>query len=165
MLQLVCQKENRSLAYVVIYNLLTCIPIHIFCHEMRLSCLPPAHASSLPYFLSSLSFPFLSPSPPTLQYFPSSLSPSPPLLPSLPPPLPSQPPPIPPSERLIPAAAFILHETHCRRHLKLCEVCNEPVPVQDMEEHMAENHAPTSCEWCGASMPRDQLEEHTVRWR
>ena len=77
----------------------------------------------------------------------------------------SVPPPTPPSlssKRLISAKAFVLHEAHCRRHLRLCPECQEPVPVQDMEEHHRENHAPQSCDRCGATMPADRLEEHLV---
>ena len=68
------------------------------------------------------------------------------------------------SKRLIAVPAFQLHEVHCRRHLTLCPQCKEPVPTQDMDEHYAEYHAPTSCDLCGASIPKDQLEEHMVGW-
>ena len=66
------------------------------------------------------------------------------------------------SKRLISASVFVTHEAHCRRHLALCEVCDEPVPVQEMERHHQENHALTPCDRCGARLPRDQLEEHVV---
>lgn len=76
----------------------------------------------------------------------------------------SLPSPPPPSKRFISSSTFVLHEAHCRRHLTLCEICDELVPTQELEAHHLEYHTPTSCHQCGATMPRDQLDEHLVRW-
>lgn len=66
------------------------------------------------------------------------------------------------SKRSINVATFELHESHCLRHIKLCDVCNEPVPVVEMTTHFEENHAPTPCDLCGLQVPADQHEDHKV---
>ena len=66
------------------------------------------------------------------------------------------------SKRSIKAATFELHESHCVRHIKLCSVCDEPIPLKEMEDHFKENHAPTPCDLCGSLIAPDELEEHQV---
>ena len=54
---------------------------------------------------------------------------------------------------------------HCRRHITLCPVCGDPVPVKEQEEHFQEYHALEACDVCGEQVQRDKLEEHKVDTR
>ncbi|XP_046555045.1 TRAF-type zinc finger domain-containing protein 1-like [Haliotis rubra] len=60
----------------------------------------------------------------------------------------------------ISAANFTMHEVHCRRHIVLCEHCDEPVPRSEMEEHFSEHHATVACTQCGEQQEKTQLQEH-----
>ncbi|XP_067687182.1 TRAF-type zinc finger domain-containing protein 1-like [Haliotis asinina] len=60
----------------------------------------------------------------------------------------------------ISAANFTMHEVHCRRHIVLCEHCDEPVPRSEMEEHFSEHHAKVACTQCGEQQEKTQLQEH-----
>ena len=66
------------------------------------------------------------------------------------------------SKRDIPAANFMMHEPHCRRHVELCKFCAEPVPKSQMEEHVEENHVEVSCEKCQRKVPKDLMDDHLV---
>ena len=156
MLELVRMKQlkwaGRQMASLEIELLYVCVSqiALIWSSGQFFSFSEPLYSLPLPFILLS-SF---SSSP--LPCLPQSLTPPP----SLHPPSISFLPPF--SKREIGISTFELHEAHCQRHIRLCEVCQDPVPIQNMEEHFAENHAPTSCDLCGASMPKDKLEEHMV---
>ncbi|XP_076452734.1 uncharacterized protein LOC143288271 [Babylonia areolata] len=60
----------------------------------------------------------------------------------------------------IAAANFTMHEVHCRRHLVLCEHCQEPVPRTEMEQHFTDVHAKVPCSQCSLELEKDQLEAH-----
>lgn len=66
------------------------------------------------------------------------------------------------SKRDIPASKFELHETHCQRHMTVCEECEEVVPKQRLEEHKTEFHAPIPCDLCGVTVAKHDLEDHKV---
>ena len=68
------------------------------------------------------------------------------------------------SKRSINRATFELHESHCLRHIKLCEECGEPVPLKDIDEHFKENHAPQPCGLCGDPIAPDDLQDHQVHY-
>ncbi|XP_069073322.1 XIAP-associated factor 1 [Pleurodeles waltl] len=55
---------------------------------------------------------------------------------------------------------FSLHEVHCRRFLKVCPECGEPVPHKDMQQHQDESHRKVKCDLCHQSIQQYLLEEH-----
>ena len=42
----------------------------------------------------------------------------------------------------------------------LCEICDEPIPIREKDEHFQENHAPKPCPSCGEQIPMDEMEDH-----
>uniref|UniRef100_A0A6I8RL73 TRAF-type zinc finger domain-containing protein 1 n=2 Tax=Xenopus tropicalis TaxID=8364 RepID=A0A6I8RL73_XENTR len=64
-------------------------------------------------------------------------------------------------KRDIPLSNFTIHEIHCKRNLSVCDVCKEPVPTADMEEHLATEHMPVTCK-CKMTMEKAFLEEHKL---
>ena len=64
----------------------------------------------------------------------------------------------------VPCARFQIHDVHCRKHMVLCDICDEPISIREKEEHFKECHAPALCDLCGASVPADTLSEHKVSW-
>ncbi|OCU02105.1 TRAF-type zinc finger domain-containing protein 1 [Xenopus laevis] len=64
-------------------------------------------------------------------------------------------------KRDIPLSNFTIHEIHCKRNISVCDVCKEPVPTADMEEHLVTEHAPVTCK-CKMTMEKSVLEEHEL---
>ena len=58
-----------------------------------------------------------------------------------------------------------MHEMHCKRHISLCEHCNEPIPKNEMEVHYEENHAKIKCPKCETEVEKMHLEEHEVLYQ
>ncbi|KAK3710494.1 hypothetical protein RRG08_021310 [Elysia crispata] len=63
-------------------------------------------------------------------------------------------------KRDISAANFVMHEMHCRRHIVLCDNCQEPVPRSEIEQHFNELHAKLPCDKCKLNVEKDQMERH-----
>ena len=60
----------------------------------------------------------------------------------------------------IPISKFMLHERMCSINVKKCPICNQPVTVEDTEDHMNEFHVEIPCEFCEKKFTKDKIDKH-----
>ena len=60
----------------------------------------------------------------------------------------------------IEASKFFLHERMCSQNIKKCPKCNKPFTVEDLEDHIEEEHGEAECEYCKKKFPNSDIEKH-----
>ena len=55
---------------------------------------------------------------------------------------------------------MILHERFCKINIRKCPVCNEPIQIDELEEHKLMKHQKQKCEKCGQSFLFSELKTH-----
>ena len=55
---------------------------------------------------------------------------------------------------------MILHERYCKINIKKCEICKEPIQVDEYEEHKILKHSKQKCTTCGQSFIVEELKNH-----
>ncbi|XP_075240865.1 uncharacterized protein LOC142336151 [Convolutriloba macropyga] len=60
----------------------------------------------------------------------------------------------------IPVASFTLHEVHCSRRVRYCEMCDLGVLISDWADHQDQSHSFTNCPKCTTAVVKNQLEKH-----
>ncbi|CAB3246134.1 unnamed protein product [Arctia plantaginis] len=68
--------------------------------------------------------------------------------------------PCPNCKREIPCVNFTIHSVHCARNIRMCPVCKEPVPHNELQEHHDKLHKLLPCKKCGESVCGTDLEDH-----
>ena len=55
---------------------------------------------------------------------------------------------------------MILHERFCKINIRKCPECNEPIQIDELEEHKMMKHQKQKCEKCGQSFLLPELKTH-----
>ena len=55
---------------------------------------------------------------------------------------------------------MILHERFCKINIRKCPECNEPIQIDELEEHKIMKHQKQKCEKCGQSFLLPELKTH-----
>ncbi|XP_075983538.1 uncharacterized protein LOC142981475 [Anticarsia gemmatalis] len=63
-------------------------------------------------------------------------------------------------KREIPCVNFTIHSVHCARNIRVCPVCKEPVPQNELQEHHDKLHKLLPCKKCGESVCGTDMEDH-----
>ena len=66
------------------------------------------------------------------------------------------------SNRHVPERILVMHKAHCERFISLCEKCQEPVPIKDMNLHNEERHAVQPCSNCKLPVATHEAAKHLV---
>lgn len=56
-----------------------------------------------------------------------------------------------------------MHERFCVMNVKKCCICNEPINIDEEEEHVTEFHSEIACKHCKKSFKKDILAEHMIK--
>lgn len=63
-------------------------------------------------------------------------------------------------KRDIAVANYTMHTLHCHKNIVLCDICKDPVPRTQLQQHQDELHALVKCDICGLEMQISNLENH-----
>ena len=55
---------------------------------------------------------------------------------------------------------MILHERFCSLNVRKCSICNEPIPIDEYEEHKIISHPDIQCQFCGKIFKNDEYNLH-----
>ena len=55
---------------------------------------------------------------------------------------------------------MILHERYCSLNVRKCSICEEPVPIDEYNEHKSNEHPDIKCEFCGKMMGNIEYKSH-----
>ena len=55
---------------------------------------------------------------------------------------------------------FFMHERMCSINVKKCPKCNKPFTIEDLEEHIQQDHGETVCEFCNKKFANSEIEKH-----
>ena len=58
------------------------------------------------------------------------------------------------------AATFFLHERMCSQNVKKCPKCNKPIIIEDLEDHIQEEHTEVECEYCKKKFSQGEIDKH-----
>ena len=56
---------------------------------------------------------------------------------------------------------FFMHERMCSINVKKCPKCNKPFTIEDLEEHIQQDHGETVCEFCNKKFANSEIEKHS----
>ena len=60
----------------------------------------------------------------------------------------------------IPLNILILHQRFCDKNTRKCSICDEPIQIDEYEEHKNKFHLKVQCAFCGKEMSEKLLNEH-----
>ena len=60
----------------------------------------------------------------------------------------------------IPSNIILLHERFCDKNTRKCSICEEPIQIDEYEEHKNKSHLKVKCEFCGKEMGEKLINEH-----
>ena len=60
----------------------------------------------------------------------------------------------------IEASKFFLHERMCSQNIKKCPHCNKPFTIEDLDDHIEEEHGESECEYCNKKFPNSEIDKH-----
>ncbi len=60
----------------------------------------------------------------------------------------------------IPSNIIVLHQRFCDKNTRKCSICEEPIQIDEYEEHKNKTHLKVKCEFCGKEMGEKLIKEH-----
>ncbi len=60
----------------------------------------------------------------------------------------------------IPSNIIVLHQRFCDKNTRKCSICEEPIQIDEYEEHKNKAHLKVKCEFCGKEMGEKLIKEH-----
>ena len=60
----------------------------------------------------------------------------------------------------IESVKMILHERYCKLNVRKCSICEEPVPIDEYNEHKSIEHPDIKCEFCDKMMSNIEYKSH-----